>query len=323
MVKIIHVSDRRRWPFRAAKQFELTERDRLLFDWLVAFEAMTRDHVARLWGINHSGASKRIRLLRDKGFIDDKSVFTGFPSILTITSKGCRHSRWTHMTDKGNVVGDFKPPRFNTGGTLAHTLLVMDFALSWSVYGHTVVSERVMKAQDRKHLNKGNHHPIYAIDRYKADAKRYYYPDFLSLPDSVDDSNSLVCAPDARKPRPGKEQPERWPTRDSSSKQFLHLMIPKTTGAWAVEVERSRKTTKRYRHLSRAYEASLIPYELLPDADYLPLAQRVMWYVADTGTRTRIDTAFSRSREERGRGRSQRKISWSRDLEPWLAAPTL
>lgn len=100
-------------------------------------------------------------------------------------------------------------------------------------------------------------------------------------------------------------------------------MIPKVTGAWAVEVERSRKTTKRYRHLIWVYELSLIPYELLPDADYLPLAQRVMWYVADTGTRTRIDAAFSRSREERGRGRSQRKISWSRDLEPWLVAPTL
>lgn len=174
----------------------------------------------------------------------------------------------------------------------------MDSALFWAIYEHTVVSERVMKAQDRKHLSKGTHHPIYAIDRYKADAKRYYYPDFLSLPDSVDDSNSLVCAPAARKPRPSKEQPERWPTRDSSSKQFLHLMIPKVTGAWAVEVERSRKTTKWYRHLSWVYESSLIPYELLPDADYLPLAQRVMWYVADTGTRTRIDAAFSRSREE-------------------------
>lgn len=81
------VSDRRRRPFRTAKQFELTDRDRLLFDWLVAFEAMTRDHVARLWGINHSGASKRLRVLRDKGFIDDKSVFTGFPSILTIPAK--------------------------------------------------------------------------------------------------------------------------------------------------------------------------------------------------------------------------------------------
>lgn len=80
MVKIIHVSDWRRRPFRTTKQFELTERDRLLFDWLVAFEAMTRDHVARLWGINHSGASKRLRVLRDKGFIDDKSVFTGFPA---------------------------------------------------------------------------------------------------------------------------------------------------------------------------------------------------------------------------------------------------
>ncbi|OFR66486.1 hypothetical protein CJ201_07355 [Corynebacterium aurimucosum] len=110
---------------------------------------MARDHVARLWGIYDSGACKRLRLLRDKGFIDDKSVFTGFPSILTITSKGCRHSRWTHITDKGNVVGDFKPPRFSAGGTLAHTLLVMDSALSWSIYAHTVVSERVIKAQDR------------------------------------------------------------------------------------------------------------------------------------------------------------------------------
>ena len=124
MAKIFYVSDRRRRPFRTAKKFELTDRDRLLFDWLVAFEAMTRDHVARLWGINHSGSSKHLRVLRDKGFINDKSVFTGFPSILTITSKGCRHSRWTHITDKGNVVGDCKPPRFNTGGTLAHTLLL-------------------------------------------------------------------------------------------------------------------------------------------------------------------------------------------------------
>lgn len=49
-------------------------------DCLVAFEAMARDHVARLWGIYDSGASKRLRLLRDKGFIDDKSVFTGFPA---------------------------------------------------------------------------------------------------------------------------------------------------------------------------------------------------------------------------------------------------
>lgn len=84
MVKIIRVSDRRRRPFRTAKQFELTDRDRLLFDWLTAFEAMTRDHVARLWGINHSGASKRLRVLRDKGFIEDKSVFAGFPS------RGCQ-----------------------------------------------------------------------------------------------------------------------------------------------------------------------------------------------------------------------------------------
>ena len=51
MVKIIRVSDRRRRPFRTAKKFELTDRDRLLFDWLVAFEAMTRDHVARLCGV--------------------------------------------------------------------------------------------------------------------------------------------------------------------------------------------------------------------------------------------------------------------------------
>lgn len=89
MVKIIHVSDRRRWPFRAAKKFELTERDRLLFDWLVAFEAMTRDHVARLWGIIHSGASKRLRVLRDKGFIDDKSVFTrAFPASSPSPARG-------------------------------------------------------------------------------------------------------------------------------------------------------------------------------------------------------------------------------------------
>lgn len=66
MAKIFYVSDRRRRPFRTAKQFELTDRDRLLFDWLVAFEAMTRDHVARLWGINHSGSSKHLRVLRDK-----------------------------------------------------------------------------------------------------------------------------------------------------------------------------------------------------------------------------------------------------------------
>ncbi len=46
-------------------------------DWMRTVDR-TRDHVARLWGINHSGASKRLRVLRDKGFIDDKSVFVNF-----------------------------------------------------------------------------------------------------------------------------------------------------------------------------------------------------------------------------------------------------
>jgi len=321
MVRIIEVSDRRRTPFRSKKPFELSERDKLLFNWLVAFDAMTRDHISRLWGINHSAVSKRLRQLREHSYITDKALLAEFPNIVSITSKGARHTRWLKETEAGNYVSVFSVPKFNTAATLTHTLMVMDMALTWAVYGRKVISEKIMKHRDRPLRDKIMGSPIYAIDR-KSSGR--YYPDFLALdvdsfPHKVVKRDALQCHPKALKELRGS----KWRTRDRVTDKDVREILPRlNTGVWAVEVERSRKTTQRYKDVASIYDFGFngLPLEYIPTRE--AMANKVIWYVADQGTKRRIHDVFEK-KQNRRLGKTQRKISWEKELTSWLAPPSL
>lgn len=322
MVRIIEVSDRRRAPFRSKKPFELSLRDKLLFNWLVAFDAMTRDHISRLWGINHSAVSKRLRQLREHGYITDKALLAEFPNIISITSKGARHTRWLKETKAGNYVSVFKVPKFNTATTLMHTLMVMDMALTWAVYGRKVVSEKVMKHRDRPLRDRYGHGTIYAIDR---ESSGKYYPDFLavdadSVPHKTINRDALLCDPKALK---DIARGSKWRTRDKVTDKALGSMVPKiNTGVWAVEIERSRKTTKRYKDVAVTYDFGFDGVTSGPFPIPEAMANKVIWYVADQGTRRRIHDIFDH-RRIRAHRNTDKKFCWERELIPWLAPPSL
>lgn len=311
MARIVHVSDRRRSPFRAKKAFELTDRDRLLFDWLVAFQVLTRDHIARLWGINHSGTSKRLRELREQGYIEDNAVLASYPHIITVTRKASKETRWTRTTEAGNVVGVFSPPRVASASALTHTLLVTDIAVTMAVYGHAVVSERVMRHHDR---STRSIKPHYAIDQHK------YYCDFLIVPPGKD-PNAVAADPAAVRPRPEPESDTPFLSRDGHRGPQVREIVPKVGLTCAVEVERTRKTTARYRALAAMYDRALDGSTTLPiPIQKDPLARWALWYVADNGTRTRIRSCIAEA-EKRRLGRSTRSIARAVPLTSWLAPP--
>lgn len=176
MARLIYTNDHRRAPFRHPKPFELDERDRALVDWCAAFCFLTRDHAARLLGISHSGASKRIRALEREGYVTTTPVYSGFPNLIRTTTKGNRYTRWSTTTEKGNPSSPFTLVKIGKATTLTHTLAVMDTAVTYAAMGASVVSERIMRMHDRTHSRH------YAINGQATQERSPYYADLIVKP---------------------------------------------------------------------------------------------------------------------------------------------
>lgn len=111
--------------------------DLALLRWLVDWRYATVAQAARLADRNREATRRRIRRLeREAGLVRTSRPLTGVPTVVMATARGSA------------VAGVPKESPRLSHATLLHTLLVADVAISYTLLGHEVVSERRIAAHD-------------------------------------------------------------------------------------------------------------------------------------------------------------------------------
>ncbi|OPC76680.1 hypothetical protein B4N89_45155 [Embleya scabrispora] len=110
-----------------------------MLKWLVDWRYATVAQAARLADRNHEALRRRIRRLEfEAGLVRTSRPLAGIPTVVMATARG-----------SATVGKPTESPRLSHA-TLLHTLLVADVAISYTLLGHEVVSERRIAARDMR-----------------------------------------------------------------------------------------------------------------------------------------------------------------------------